>query len=115
MADWYLSHFQLDPKALPDWKTIDEMRLVANTVKHAEGKSAEELREIRPESFQHPDTKHMWLNDSSQVTLPVRMPLAGDDLYVTEELCFRYSQAANQFFMDVAAHFETHADHYFPG
>ena len=33
---------------------MDELRLVANTVKHAEGISAEKLRNIRPQLFQHP-------------------------------------------------------------
>jgi hypothetical protein len=39
----------IDIEKFSFWRTINEMRFVANTVKHAEGKSAVELRKIRPD------------------------------------------------------------------
>jgi hypothetical protein len=44
----------LDLAALPSWQKVQELRLVANTVKHAEGKSARELHDVRPDLFRHP-------------------------------------------------------------
>jgi hypothetical protein len=113
VARWYGDHFQLELQALPDWATIEELRLVANVVKHAEGDSAEALRSIRPELFRHPSTRNLWPNNSPPV-LPVRLPLAGDNLYITEELFRGYSQAATQFFARIASYFEAHGDEYYP-
>src|ERR1022692_3860727 len=39
IAKWYGRYFGLDLKTLPAWDKIDELRLVANAVKHAAGKS----------------------------------------------------------------------------
>jgi hypothetical protein len=41
----------LDLKQLSGWPLIPELPLVANTAKHAEGKSSGELRSLRPELF----------------------------------------------------------------
>ena len=38
-------------KTFGSWAEIDELRNLANAVKHAEGKSAECLRSLRPEIF----------------------------------------------------------------
>jgi hypothetical protein len=42
-----------------DWARIDELRLVANSVKHAEGPSAQQLRELRADLFQNPAFAHI--------------------------------------------------------
>jgi hypothetical protein len=47
----------LDLSSLPSWPVIDELRLVANVVKHGEGDSAEKLRETRPELFVYPSLR----------------------------------------------------------
>jgi len=90
------------------------MRLVANVVKHAEGRSAEDLRSIRPELLENPLARDLWPNEHTPFVEPVRMPLAGDDLYVTEELFRIYGEAANQFFADIATYFETHGNEFYP-
>ena len=108
VVKWYRDHFCLDLETLPEWAPIQELNYIANTVKHAEGPSAEKLRNVRPELFHH-------LPDSFLLAeLPVRLPLAGDDLYVTDDLFREYSHAATQFFTTIAAYFETHRDDYFP-
>jgi hypothetical protein len=112
VARWYGDHFQLQLEIFPEWTTINELRLIANSVKHAEGGSAEELRRIRPELFEHPSVPDL-LNYSPPI-LPVRLPLAGNDLYVSEDAFRRYSQAATQFLVNIAAHFEAHGDEYYP-
>jgi len=85
VRDWFHEHFQLDLRTLASWPRVDELRLVANVVKHAEGGSAQRLRQLRPELFQHPVPIELDPGIFSAVH-PVRMPLAGDDLYVTEKL-----------------------------
>ena len=37
---WYRQNANIDLTGLPSWRQIDEMRLVANTIKHGEGGSA---------------------------------------------------------------------------
>src|ERR1039457_504768 len=51
---WYRDQFGIDVAAMPSWGTINEMRLVANTVKYGEGGSSESLRALRPELFTDP-------------------------------------------------------------
>jgi hypothetical protein len=44
LLPWYKKHFGVDLRDFPQWETIDQLRLVANAVKHADGSSARELR-----------------------------------------------------------------------
>ena len=108
-----LNHFAIDLRTLIAWSKIDELRLAANAVKHAEGSAAQRLRQVRPELFQHPLVRHL-MPDMSTSVLPVRTPLAGDNLYMTEDLFDEYWQAANRIFLDIAGHFEAHGDEYYP-
>ena len=48
---WFKNALALDLLSLPTWSLIEELRLVANVVKHGEGDSAAKLRKIRPELF----------------------------------------------------------------
>jgi hypothetical protein len=61
---------------------LDQLRLIANVVKHAEGRSAETLRGIRPEIFEHPAVRTAWLAGGVKSRL-VSEPLAGEGVYVT--------------------------------
>ena len=65
------------------WSKInDELRRVANAVKHAEGGSADGLRKVRPDLFRHPLLSSSSLL-SSPAAQPVFQPLIGDGLYVS--------------------------------
>src|SRR6185312_12755231 len=46
VIDWYNQHFHIDLTRFPSWSVINELRLVANTTKHAEGSAARQLRGI---------------------------------------------------------------------
>src|SRR5690242_11614023 len=74
LARWYSAHFDLDLSALASWNLVDELRLVANVVKHAEGKSAEQLRLRRADLFEHPALRALRAG-GRQFFRPVRMPL----------------------------------------
>lgn len=114
VARWYGDHFGLDLSALSDWHTMDELRLVANTVKHAEGASSEQLRNIRPQLFQHPAVRELLPEEDFGAALPIQLPLAGESLYVSAEFFCGYSEAANRFFESIANYFEQHGDEYYP-
>lgn len=114
VAKWYRDHFGLDLSALPDWATMDELRLVANTVKHAEGGSAEQLRNIRPQLFRHPAVGELLPGEDFGGALPVHLPIAGESLYVSEEFFRGYSEAASRFFESIANYFDQHGDAYYP-
>jgi hypothetical protein len=76
---------------LDGWEKVDELRLLANTVKHADGQSARRLAELRPDLFTSP----------SMMTLPFHKgrppqtvnPLGGTDLFVAETDIQNYRDA----------------------
>lgn len=113
---WYSQYFGLNLRDLKPWQIVDDLRLVANTVKHAEGPSADDLRERRPELFRHPiDTKLFPEETHSPLFVsPVRSPLSGEDLYVTEEAFRDFAQAAETFITEVVDYFEARESDYFP-
>jgi hypothetical protein len=113
VADWYRSHFGLDLRTLPAWSMIDELRLVANVVKHAEGNSAEQLRQRRTELFEHPVMRGRDLG-TSHAARPVEHPLMGEDLYVTEGDLAAYIENANRFVEEIVQHFEARGEEYYP-
>jgi hypothetical protein len=72
-----LSSFQSAPQ-------INELRLLANAVKHAHGSSAAQLRVLRPEYFVPPLIRGSVLGDMvSRSQNTIRNPLGGTDLFPT--------------------------------
>lgn len=110
--DWYKTNFQLDLHLSEQWDKIHELRLVANTIKHAEGKSAQDLRQLRPELFRHPALRGD-PPDSFSIAFPIHLPLGGDDIYVTEDALTEFWNAATEFLTEIATHFEAHGDEAF--
>lgn len=68
-----------DINAFESADKINELRLLANTVKHADGKSAVHLRAIRPDYFVYPTNREVGV---SPPPIPLRNPLGGTDLFV---------------------------------
>lgn len=89
-----LLEYGADVKSFSCWPTIDELRLVANTVKHAEGDSASELHSKRPELFVAPEICKDIEIDSS---VNVSAPLIGEGLYISESDVVRYKEAVVDF------------------
>jgi hypothetical protein len=113
VAEWYLRHYRVDLRQLLAWPKIEELRLIANAVKHAEGSAARQLRKQRPELFEDPFTKRLFPR-SRRTEKALRLPLAGEDLYVTDDMFSDYSLAATDFFQSLAEHFETHGEEQYP-
>lgn len=63
------------------WRKIEELRLVCNTVKHADGRSASQLRERKPSLF---SPSNAIFADPIDPPAPVYHPLFGQDLYVNQ-------------------------------
>jgi len=90
----------------PSAGTIETLRLCANTVKHAEGSSASQLRERRAEFFVHLGVSGTELG-SLMASRTIYAPLSGDDLYVTESHLDEFLAGAVQFWRDMAYALQT--------
>ncbi len=113
VVDWYKQHFQVDLTQFPLWSVIEELRLVANTTKHAEGSAARQLRTVHPELFQNPLVRQVDPN-TPVFHMPVHLPLGGDGLYVTGDDFRTYQKAAEELFAWLTKHFEDNGDQYYP-
>jgi len=85
---------------------LEELELVANVAKHAEGRSAEQLRVIRPDLFVAPSIRGN--SDLVAPTRPVHAPLMGDDLYVQPEDLRAYLDTIEAFWRFVMEHLAPH-------
>lgn len=113
LTEWCARNFGIDLTNFGNWITIDELRLVANAVKHAEGSSAMALRTKRPTIFEDPDLPSLGKPTTAAVARRVRLPLAGDGLYVTEAMLREYAARTTGFLEAIAEHFdETDKDIY---
>lgn len=113
-ARWYRSNLGLDLEKFPQWAKVDELRLVANATKHGEGESEAELRKLRPSLFEHPTRAEMGLSGTPCREEPLRLPLAGDGLFVTEEVFAEYATAVYGFALAILAHLRKNARALYP-
>jgi hypothetical protein len=111
--DWYKRHFDVDLTQFPSWSLIEELRLVANTTKHAEGAAARKLRALHPELFQNPVLRKVD-PDTPVFHTPVHLPLGGNGLYVTGDDFRNYQKAVEELFGWLTKHFEDSGDQYYP-
>jgi hypothetical protein len=88
---------------LPSWPRIDQLRLIANAIKHGEGRSVEQLRTIRPDLFEEPQFR----GDSmfASIAVPVLLPLAGEDFFPTTDDFSTYVEAARGFWSELLARY----------
>ena len=97
----------IDIETFKSWPRIQELRLLSNTAKHADGKSCADLKRRRPELFTKlfpGETDTGWVEH-----VPVYQPLIGEHLYVTRELYEEYAAAAKHFLVELAEALEHHA------
>lgn len=83
------------------WSKIEELRLVANVVKHAAGKSSEGLIQVRPDLFS-PTCNQESLPSFPGSSDRVFMPLGGNDLYVSHNDILRYQKAVIAFWDELS-------------
>jgi hypothetical protein len=90
---------------LSPWDRIEELRLACNTVKHAEGSSAKELKAKRQDVFSPSTLKGLWGSDESPVLqgkVKVFQPMAGEDLYLKPGDVNAYGEAIKSFWYELA-------------
>ena len=92
-------------KSLSAWSKVNELRLVANTVKHGSGPSSDELFKIRPDFF-YPNCDTQEHNSRPCL---LRKPAAGEDLYVTEQDIAAYFEAAISLWQEFSIKIEEHS------
>jgi hypothetical protein len=93
-----LKAYGIELEDLPSWATVEELRVVANAVKHADGSSADALREL-PNYFEHPDAGNVGLS-GFKYRPRVYLPLSGDDIYVRLEDLRRFGVALVDFWSE---------------
>jgi len=115
---WYGKNFHLELKSLSSWSTVDELRLVANAVKHGEGPATRQLKTLRPELFSNPDYAEIYKEYEQEGMSPpmseALAPLTGQDLFVSEKSLRTYVEGAAGIFEDIAMYFASHGDQFFP-
>ena len=81
----------------PLWAHLNELRLVANVVKHAEGDSATDLRDVNPAYFKLPAVRGTEFEAHSSGERMLGEPLTGEGLYVTKADYDAFVQAVIEF------------------
>ena len=80
------------------WPTVEELQLLANTVKHAEGRSSQKLHAQRPDYFKRPGLPELGLWG---VRPRVFQPLVGEDLFVAIKDVREYRDALIRFWEEL--------------
>jgi len=101
ILDERLSSRGLKLQSLPSWPTIEELKHVANTVKHADGPSAEIAKTQYPALFENPALGDFDL-PKFNYRPRVYSPLSGDDIFVREIDLSRYAAALVNFWSEFA-------------
>ncbi len=95
------------------WPPVKELQLLANTVKHADGRSCNELKALRPELFVRPRCHDPTPADeglrNAYLRAPVFQPLVGESVYVTREQFKDYAAAVHRFLEELAEALEASA------
>lgn len=94
----YLRVLKVPVTEFKSWGLVDELKLVANTVKHGEGGSAEELKKRNPSLFARPGPFGQL---GIPCSLPV-LPVAGQGIYLCEADFERYRKALVDFWNELA-------------
>ena len=101
-----VKYYRIDIEKFSSWTKVNELRLLANTVKHADGDSCAELKGLRPDLFVSPHRQNdRYALELAQVT-PVIQPLAGEDVYVSPEEFAKYVEAVKMFWEELAKAFD---------
>ncbi len=106
-------HRQLDEggcsmKALPSWPKVNELRLVANAVKHGPGKSLDILFKMRPDLLTIPESRSLSL-PIRQSPAWVEKPAGGEDIYVGDADLAAYFDAATSLWQEFSNAIEEHS------
>lgn len=88
----------IDIAGFNSWARLDELRLLANAVKHADGPSCAELRARRPDLFCSPSSVEAGFPLVRDV---VYQPLVGEGIYLNEAEFKRYVEDVRVFWLEL--------------
>jgi hypothetical protein len=91
----------IDIKSLSSWAKLNELRIISNTIKHAEGGAASELKQLRPDLFEMPSFRNHPEAKIKGEQLEVYRPLLGEDLYLTLDDFKQYTQIIKKFWEEL--------------
>lgn len=91
-----LSGYEVNESGFFNLKKLEELKIVADAIKHGEGQSAERLRLLRPDLFVHPCVRH-FPGPMEDILGPIHRPLMGDDLFVQPEDLSGYLDAVDEY------------------
>jgi len=94
----HLNDHSIDLTKLKSWHKIVELEFVSNVIKHAEGRSAEALRKIRPDLF----LPLMSRDYNEKMAGRVFKPMMGEDIYLTQSDLGEYVEAVCTFWNEFA-------------
>lgn len=92
----HLKLANVDITKFKSWPKLEELRHLANAIKHGEGKSSEELFQIAPHLFEKEG-----LNSTLFTSGRVYTPLLGEDIYVRPQQIREYADALEQFWLEL--------------
>lgn len=101
-----LRNQDIDIEGFPEWEHLEELRLVANVAKHAEGSASDQLKVRRPDLFTPKILKHETESPLYGPKGPVLNPMSGDDLYVDDADLARYFAFVQGFWERLASAME---------
>ena len=110
MLKAHLTERGVDCRSLTSTDRLFELRLAANAIKHGDGHSAKELARWRPDLFEYslPGLGSTRGDDSkpgrpAAIVPSVFVPLAGHDLYISEQQLAEWCDAATTYWNELAA------------
>lgn len=83
---------------LPSWEKLQELRLLCNSIKHADGPSSAQLKTVWPEIFVDPVVAGGPFVGNPR---PITQPLAGEDVYLEENELDFYCSAIREFWSSI--------------
>lgn len=100
-----LKSHNVNIEAFNAWPKLEELRLLAHSIKHGEGKSSQDLYRIASELFESPaikGLKGLGLGGGKACTsATIYTPLLGDDIYVTQVHIRSYESALKEFWNEL--------------
>ena len=101
----------IDAKSFGCAAKVRELRIAANAIKHGAGPAATQLAGLRPDLFQDPILAKLGWPTTNEERAQERAaelvaPLAGNDLYVTENDLTGWCEAAKEYWLQLATSLE---------
>lgn len=106
LRDWLRTELRIDTTGCPSWPRMNELRLVANVVKHAEGDSERELRQLNPIYFREPLIRQPEFADIPSPVFPLGAPLTGELIFITKANYDEFVQTVISFWEWLASELE---------